>query len=117
MKTWRCNTDKKPFFQNRQWEYGEVFTGETANKWFDEIGDEKQAKANKFLENVKKVVRKLDHDDDRNWTSLNLPSVKAVSDALGTAVGRDTIEEACPGFKRDMKTYSQTRTMTPNVNI
>jgi hypothetical protein len=49
---------------------------------------------------VASVVGALDPADDGVWTGTGLPSVEAVSAAVGAKVSREDIEAAHPGFNR-----------------
>lgn len=48
------------------------------------------------------ALDKLDPEDDAHWTKTGLPNLKVLGEWLGTTVSRGEIEEAVPGFNREM---------------
>lgn len=50
---------------------------------------------------IKEAVQGLDHGDDASWTASGLPSVDAVSSALGERVTREEISDAAGDMRRD----------------
>jgi hypothetical protein len=100
------------FFNGRLWKPGEVFQGETENRHFEKIGaDDEEAKENVLLKTIRAALQSLDHEDNSLWTNQGIPQVKAVEKVLGIAISRGQIEDAFPGFKRDMKPLGKEKAM------
>jgi hypothetical protein len=112
MATFKCISKQKPFFNNRQWEFGETFEGEKANKHFEEIEVSKEeVETSSLLQRVKTILMGMDHEDDSLWTARNTPKLAVVEKILGVVISKKVIDEAYPGFVRDVKPLSKQKAM------
>lgn len=53
------------------------------------------------MQNLQEAIKSLDPENNDNWTGTGLPSVDAVSHAVGGTVTRKQIGEAVPGYDRE----------------
>lgn len=53
------------------------------------------------MDNLQAAIKSLDPENNDNWTFTGLPSVDAVSHAVGGTVTRKQIGEAVPGYDRE----------------
>lgn len=112
MPSFKCKT--RCTLNDRLYEVDEIFEGEKANKHFVELDpglDKNEIKETGTMKRIKQVLEKMDHDDNKIWTMQDMPVVKYVEEASGVPVSRDQIEEAFPGFKRDIKPLGKQKSM------
>lgn len=53
------------------------------------------------MQSIQEAIKSLDPENNDNWTVTGLPSVDAVSHAVGGTVTRKQIGEAVPGYDRE----------------
>ena len=127
MSTYLCI--EETFFGGRLWAPGEIFRGEMPlNRNPDDPNFKKPIKHKCFslqkeidptsedgghlvhqerLDRIKRLLIDMDKEDDLQWTNSGLPNVNWIVQQLGFKTQRLEVDEAYPGFNRNIKALSQ----------
>jgi alpha-acetolactate decarboxylase len=92
---------------------GEPYEGKREKGHFEEVTPNEETKEKPLLKLIKKALMEIDHEDNKLWTNAGLPQVKEIEKMVGQTVSRDQINDAFPGFQRDVKPLGDEKPILP----
>lgn len=101
----KCIAKRKGFFGGNLVKAGKVFYPDVCPDWAVEC--ESNDKGEITTLSIRDVLLTLRRDDDSAWTKTGTPNLKFVTDIAGYKVSKDEVQEAWPGFHRDMMKHGE----------